>query len=906
MSKYEYTTEERHGIPAGVKLTDMMKQYVEAKSRHPEALLFFRMGDFYEMFFQDAELGGLHLGLTVTSRNKDSTVSEPMSGFPHHQINTYLNRALEAGFKVAVCEQLTDPKESKGIVERGITQVVTPGVILEGDSLQERSHHFLVSIYPQNLSINDPDELEGAELYGISALDVSSGMFQTTEVMGLGALRCELGRLDPREILIPEEAIAIAKVIKLRFPQITLSRCPLSAYDERQAERLIQRLHTEDGAGALESLREFGFAVSALPLKASGAAVAYVLETQRAFPESVRCLNPYLIQDSLILDETASQNLELFRTLIGRKKKGSLLGLLDRAMSSMGARRIKRWLTYPLINPDHINARLDVVEALRSSPSLRAEIRAKLKGMFDLERLNTKASLGKAGPKELAHIRDSLALLPDLKALIGDLPALAKIQTRLKLFPELNDMLTQALVDDPPNSLREGGFIREGFNEDLDELNKLSGEGRNWIINLEHREREETGISSLKVRHNKVFGYYIEVSKSNLRLVPERYVRRQTLSNAERYYTPELKEFEDKVVNAEARRQDLELDVFNIIREQVQRYATQLSAVSEVISDLDAFCALAELAHLNGYCRPTVNDSDRIEIKGGRHPVVEAAVGRERFIPNDVILDDRQRLLMITGPNMAGKSTVMRQVALITVMAQMGSFVPATEAHLGVVDRVFTRVGAADDLASGRSTFMVEMSETATILTEASSRSLVILDEIGRGTSTYDGVSIAWSVAEFIHDHIRAKALFATHYHELTEMAEIRPSVKNYTVAVTHQGEEIVFLHQLIEGGANKSYGIQVAQLAGLPTTVIERAKSVLEVLEEQDGGQKPSPRGKDKTMLSKKGGEAARQLSLFSPPPIPAVGSEVERMIKAADLNQMTPMQALNFLGALADKVRR
>lgn len=904
MAKYEYTKEEKHGIPAGVKLTDMMRQYIDAKFRHPEALLFFRMGDFYEMFFQDAELGGQYLGLTVTSRNKDSAVSEPMSGFPHHQLNTYLNRALNAGFKVSICEQLSDPKESKGIVKRGITQVVTPGVILEGDTLQERSNHFLVSVYPQNLSVSEIKTLEGAELYGIAAIDVSSGMFQTTEVMGLGALRCELGRLDPREILLPEEADALAAIIAKRFSHLTISRCPLFAYDERQAERLIQRLVTDEGIPALESVREFGFGVSALPLKASGAAVAYVLETQRAFPDSVRCLNPYFMQDSLILDETAAQNLELFRTLIGRKKKGSLLGLLDRATSSMGARRIKRWLTYPLINPQSINVRLDVVEALKDAPTLRADIRQSLKRMFDLERLNTKASLGKAGPKELAHIRDSLNLLPDLKALIGDHPALHVIQARLQLFPELSDMLACALVDDPPNILRDGGFIRLGFNHDLDDLIKLSTDSRDWIINLEQREREETGINSLKVRHNKVFGYYIEVSKSNLRLVPERYVRRQTLANAERYYTPELKEFEDKVVNAEARKLDLELDIFTVLRELVQRYATQLSTVSEVIADLDAFCALAEVAHLNGYCRPVVHDHDRINIIKGRHPVVEAAVGRERFIPNDIKLDEAQRLLMITGPNMAGKSTVMRQVALISVMAQMGSFVPASSADLGIVDRIFTRVGAADDLASGRSTFMVEMSETATILNEASSRSLVILDEIGRGTSTYDGVSIAWSVAEFIHDHVRAKALFATHYHELTEMAEMRSTVKNYTIAVTHKGEDIVFLHQLIEGGASKSYGIQVAQLAGLPSTVIDRAKSVLNVLEEQTT-ERPSPTKRDPKILSKKGGETARQLSLFSPPPIPAVGSEVERMIKAADLNQMTPMQALNFLNSLAEKVR-
>lgn len=906
MPKYEYTKEAKNGIPAGVKLTDMMRQYIDAKSKHPDALLFFRMGDFYEMFFEDAEQGGRHLGLTVTSRNKDAAISEPMSGFPHHQLNTYLNRALSAGFKVSVCEQLSDPSTSKGVVERGIVQVVTPGVVLDGDSLQERSNHYLVSVYPQNLSATSPDELTGGELYGIAAIDVSSGVFITTEVMGYGALRCELSRLDPRELLLPEEAALTARQLKQRFQQVTLSPCPLSAFDERQAERLLQRLVTEEGEPSVPAVREFGYGVSALPIKAAGAAVAYVIETQRAFPESVRCLTPYFMQDSLILDDTASQNLELFRTLIGRKKRGSLLGLLDRATSSMGARRIKRWLTYPLINPDAINTRLDIVQALTERPTLRADLRATLKGMFDLERLNTRASLGKAGPKELAHIRDSLLLLPDLKMLLDDHPALSSLQRRLQLFPELTDTLTLALIDDPPSVLKEGNFIRDGFNEDLDHLVRLSTDGRTWIINLEQQERDETGISSLKVRHNKVFGYYIEVSKANLQHVPERYIRRQTLANAERYYTPELKEFEDKVVNAEARRIELELELFHLLRAQVQRFATQLSIVSEVIADLDAFCALAEVAHINGYCRPVVHDQGQLIIRRGRHPVVEASVGRERFIPNDVSLDQEHRLLMITGPNMAGKSTIMRQVALITVMAQMGSFVPAESAEIGVVDRVFTRVGAADDLASGRSTFMVEMSETSTILEEATERSLVILDEIGRGTSTYDGVSIAWSVAEYLHDHLRAKTLFATHYHELTELAEMRLGVHNFTIDVAHQDDEIVFLHQLIAGTASGSYGIQVAQLAGLPPAVVQRAKSVLSTLEEQRGDESPSPTGRRATTVSSQGGQSARQLSLFSPPPIPAVSSEVERMLKSADLNQMTPMQALNFLHSLSEKVRK
>jgi DNA mismatch repair protein MutS len=502
---------------------------------------------------------------------------------------------------------------------------------------------------------------------------------------------------------------------------------------------------------------------------------------------------------------------------------------------------------------------------------------------------------------------------------LSDRAPLAHLAPRLGDFSELTGLLTAALTDEPPAHVKEGNIIRQGFDADLDELLTLSRDGQSWLVELERREREHTSISTLKVRYNKVFGYYLEVSKANLHLVPEHYTRRQTLTNAERFITEELKEFEDKVLNAESRREIVEGELFSALRAEVGQYATALATASEAIADVDALCALAEVAHTHGYCRPVVDDSDSIEIKGGRHPVVELAVGRERFIPNDVSLDQRdKRLMIITGPNMAGKSTIMRQVALTSLMAQMGSFVPAESARLGVVDRIFTRVGAADDLASGRSTFMVEMSETATILSEATSRSLVILDEIGRGTSTFDGVSIAWAVAEFLHDHIGAKALFATHYHELTELAAQRSGVSNFTVAVSQSGERVRFSHQLIEGAASRSYGIQVAELAGLPSTVIERAKGVLEVLEESSSAEGGAPshqinlgelKGATRAKggrIKGKGGVDERQLSLFSPPPLPAASSEVERMLASADLNQMTPMQALNFLHALADKAKR
>jgi DNA mismatch repair protein MutS len=908
MSKYEYTQTAQFGIPAGVKLTPMMSQYVEAKSRYPEALLFFRMGDFYEMFFGDAENAGLHLGLTVTSRNKDAAVPEPMSGFPHHQLPNYLNKALEAGFKVAVCEQLSDPTLSK-LVERGITQVITPGLVLNSESLEERDEHFLVAVCPQGYAANTQGFL-GGELFGVAALDLTTGAFKTTEVMSLGALRCELTRLEPKELLIPSPATALSAALRARFPSVVIT--PLSEegfFSEPQSRRLLQRLKSASGAPSVESVCEHGFAVPTLPLTACGAAVAYVIDTQRAFPDSVHQLNPYRMHESLVLDETASQNLELHRTLIGKRKRGSLLGVLDRASTPMGARRLRRWMSYPLLNPDAINARLDAVERLKGDATLRIALREQLKQVSDLERLNTRAAMSKSSPRELAHIRDTLSRLPDLCALLSADPTLAPLAARVGTFPHLSDMLRSALTDEPPNNLKDGGVIREGFDEQLDELNLLARDGQDWLVELERRERERTGINTLKVRYNSVFGYYIELTKATLHLTPPHYIRRQTLAGVERFFTHELKEFEDKVLNANVRREQLEAELFKGLRDEVARHAGQLSACAEAIADLDALWSLAEVAHANGYCRPTVDDSRALEIIGGRHPVVEQAVGRESFIPNDVTLNsDEQRLMIITGPNMAGKSTVMRQVALITLMAQMGSFVPAASARVGVVDRIFTRVGAADDLASGRSTFMVEMSETATILQEATQQSLVILDEIGRGTSTFDGVSIAWAVAEHLHDHTCARTLFATHYHELTDLATQRQGAKNFTVAVSQSNDKVIFSHHLVPGAASRSYGIQVAELAGLPREVIARAQSVLKVLEASPQGHAHTPLsgGQGAGRVSARGDQNERQLELFSPPPLPAASSEVERMLKSADLNQMTPMQALTFLHTLADKARR
>ncbi|MBM4291464.1 MAG: DNA mismatch repair protein MutS [Deltaproteobacteria bacterium] len=885
----------------------MMTQYVEAKARYPEALLFFRMGDFYEMFFGDAENAGLHLGLTVTSRNKDAAVPEPMSGFPHHQLPSYLNKALEAGFKVAVCDQLSDPTTSK-LVERGVTQVITPGVVLDGESLQERDEHFLVAVCPQGYAAN-AQGFVGGELFGLAALDVSTGAFKATEVLSLGALRCELARLEPKELLLPAPATALASALRARFPAVALTALREEGFfDEAQARRLLQRLKSATGAPAAEALGGYGFALPALPTCAAGAAVAYVIDTQRAFPESVHQLNPYRMHESLVLDETASQNLELHRTLIGKRKRGSLLGVLDRASTPMGARRLKRWMSYPLLNPDAINARLDAVERLKGDATLRLALREQLKQVSDLERLNTRAALGKSSPRELAQIRDTLARLPDLCALLTPHPTLAPLAARVGAFPDLSALLTSALTEEPPQSVKDGGVIRPGFDEQLDELNALASDGQDWLVELERRERERTGINTLKVRYNSVFGYYIELTKANLHLAPSHYLRRQTLANAERFITEELKEFEDKVLNAAVRREQIEADLFKRLRDEVAAHAGRLAASAEAVADLDALWSLAEVAHAHGYCRPAVDDGRALEIVGGRHPVVEQAVGRESFIPNDVYLDaDGQRLMIITGPNMAGKSTVMRQVALITLMAQMGSFVPAAAARVGVVDRIFTRVGAADDLASGRSTFMVEMSETATILQEATAQSLVILDEIGRGTSTFDGVSIAWAVAEHLHDAIGARALFATHYHELTALADDRAGAKNFTVAVSQDSGKVVFSHLLTPGAASRSYGIQVAELAGLPKRVIERAQAVLRTLEEGDHhpAAPRGARGAKRERVAARGDQDERQLSLFSPP-LPAASSEVERVLRSVDLDQLSPLNALQLLHALAEKARR
>ncbi len=895
MPQVEVTSEARHGIPAGIKLTPMMKQYVAAKARYPEALLFFRMGDFYEMFFEDAELGGRYLDLTVTSRDKESSVPAPMSGFPHHQISNYLSRALEAGLKVAVCEQLEDPASARGIVQRGITRVVTPGVVLDSESLDARANNYLVAIVPQD---------HAGKVFAVASLDFSTGEFRATEVVGQSGLRCEVSRLEPREILLGPNAHLAESALAERVERVAVSKPDQAHFERQQAEAILQKLVGPNGRQACQSLLDFGFIHGAGVIEAAGALAAYVTETQQKFPEHTRMLVPYRVNETLILDETAKANLELFKTLIDGRKRGSLLGILDHAGTGMGGRRLRKWMAYPLVDPGAINARLDAVEWLTFQPAERARLRAALQSMYDMERLNGRIASGTAGPRDLWFLKTSLDKIPTLKDGLNEVSALVGLNERIDPLSDICDLVASALNDDPPPVVKDGGVMRSGFNAELDELVTLSTSSKDYILALEQREREETGIANLKVRYNRVFGYFIEVRRSQSNLVPEHYIRKQTLTNAERYFTDELKTFEERALTAEARRVALEHELFQGLRETVGANAGRIGETAGALADLDALCALAEVAHRSNYCRPAVDDGDVIELVDARHPVVEDAVGREDFVPNSIRLDrDEQNLIILTGPNMAGKSTIMRQVALNVLMAQMGSFVPARSAHIGVVDRIFTRVGAADDLASGRSTFMVEMHETSVILREATARSLLILDEIGRGTSTFDGVSIAWAVAEYLHDVLGAKTLFATHYHELAEMAELKPRVRNYTIAVKEWNEQVVFLRQLVEGSANRSYGIQVARLAGLPNVVIERAKGVLNVLQGMDVDAEGSHRliGGQSVDLA----EHNLQMNLFSPPPVPAAPSIIEQQVRAANIEQMSPLQALNFLNALKARLK-
>ncbi len=859
----------------------MLRQYAELKEQVPDALLLFRMGDFYEMFFEDAELAASLLDLTLTARDKLEDSSIPMAGVPHHAVRGYVRRLISAGHKVALADQIEDPRTARGIVKRAITEVVTPGLVTEPENLDARAANYLAAF-----------TAPGAGGMGLAFIDISTGEFACTDLADLPSLEAELHRLAPSEVLFldaaEEQLGALQSSLDTRWAPL-----PDQAFvaDSAQVE-LCELLGVAD-------LRGFGVEESSLGVCAAGAILYYLRASKVASLGHVQRLRPYSQDSFMVLDQTTRRNLELFRTMADGSRRGSLIGLLDRAATAMGSRRLRQWIGAPLLDPGLIETRLRAVELLHGSAELREALRDRLAMVHDIERLNGKVMSGRATPRDLKALSDSLQQVPAIDMLLDrsdarELPVFA-------LLPDLEDLradIAAVLTEEPPHSISDGGIVRRGYHPELDELIDLSREGKGALVRLESEERSRTGISSLKVRYNRVFGYFIEVTKANLAAVPAHYVRKQTLANSERYLTDELKQFEAKVLGAEERRCSLEMELFQQLRSRVAERAQSLAALAERLSSIDAVYSLAEVALRNGYIKPLVDDSRTLRLDESRHPVIEQMKLSERFVPNDVLLEpEASQLLVISGPNMAGKSTVMRQVALITLMAQAGSFVPARAAHVGVVDRIFTRVGASDNIARGQSTFMVEMSETAAILHHASDRSLAILDEIGRGTSTYDGLSIAWAVVEYVADVLRCRTMFATHYHELSELAQTRPQVRNYNITVSEIGGKVIFLRRLREGGASRSYGIQVARLAGLPDGVLARAREVLATLEAGERDSMDSPR------LARTPGDPLPregQLALFGDR-----GSLLQEELLGLDLDRLSPLEALNLLADLQARAR-
>ena len=813
--------------------TPMMRQYLELKAQVPDAILLYRMGDFYELFLDDARVGAEIMELTLTSRNKNDPDPVPMCGVPHHALEGYLGKLLEAGKKVAIAEQTEDPavarKLGRTVVKRELVRVVSPGLPLDADGLEAREPCYLAAA-------------SGTGPVGVAFLDISTGDLRVTELPDIEAAGAELARLEARELLLdPDVAEALPPGLA-RLPRTVAEPAWFDVAAARQT--LCQALGVADLSG-------FGAEGLGPGLGAAGALVSYARDTAKVDLHHLRALRPYSVGGHMVLDEATRRNLEITRPLRGSGRKGTLLGLLDRSATPMGGRLLRDWLGFPLVEVAGIQRRLDAVEALLDG-ALRQGTRDRLKAVADLERLAGKTAQGTANARDLVALAGSLDALPEVVALLDGVPALSQELPR-DLLTDVAKDIEHWLIDEPPIGITEGGLMRRGVHEWLDQLTDMAREGKGAIAKMETRERERTGINSLKIKHNRVFGYFIEITQANLDRVPADWFRKQTLANCERFITPELKEFEENVLGADDKRRALEYELFCELRTRVAAHVGRLQALARAVAWLDAVGALAEVAVFQRYVRPVVDNSGDLEIIGGRHPVVESMGLDERFVPNDIVLDADQRLVILTGPNMAGKSTVMRQAAIIALMAQIGSFVPAERARVGLCDRVVVRVGASDDLAHGRSTFMVEMAETALILNQATSRSLILLDEIGRGTSTYDGLAIAWAVAEDAHDRLRARTIFATHYHELISLGHELPRAVNRHIAVSDLGEQIVFLRALREGGASKSYGIQCARLAGLPGHVIERARALLTDLERKPRATAPT-----------------RQLSLFGGPPGP------------------------------------
>ena len=877
------------------ELTPMMKQYMQTKEEYKDCILFYRLGDFYEMFFDDALTASKELEITLTGKNCGLEERAPMCGIPYHAVDSYLNRLVSKGYKVAICEQVEDPKTAKGIVKREVIRVVTPGTNLDTQGLDETKNNYIMCIVYM------------ADRYGLSVADVTTGEYLVTELDSQTKLMDELYKFMPSEIVCNEAFYMSGLDLDDLKNRLHMAIYSLEAwyFDDALCRETLQE-HFK-----VASLEGIGLSDCECGMIASGALLKYLEETQKNSLSHMSRLTRYATGNYMVLDSATRRYLELVETLREKQKRGSLLWVLDKTKTAMGARTLRKYVEQPLIDKESIVKRLDAVAELKDNAICREEIREYLNPVYDLERLVGKITYQSANPRDLIAFQSSLSMLPSVKCILKDMESdlLKEIYEELDPLEELCDLVGRAIQEEPPLAMKEGGIIKDGYNEEVDRLRKAKSEGKNWLADLETKEREKTGIKNLRIRYNKVFGYYLEVTNSFKDLVPDYYTRKQTLANAERYIIPELKELEDTILGAEDKLCALEYELYCEVRNTIAAELTRIQRTAKAVAKLDVIASLALVAERNNYVRPKINEKGVIDIRDGRHPVVEKMIPNDMFIANDTYLDDKkQRISIITGPNMAGKSTYMRQAALIVLMAQLGSFVPASSANIGLVDRIFTRVGASDDLASGQSTFMVEMNEVANILRNATSKSLLILDEIGRGTSTFDGLSIAWAVVEYISNSklLGAKTLFATHYHELTELEGKISNVNNYCIAVKEKGDDIVFLRKIVKGGADKSYGIQVAKLAGVPDPVINRAKEIVEELVTADITGKVKDiavQGSEtKKKTQKKLDEVdLTQFSLFDT----VKDDDVLNELKELDISHMTPMDAMNKLYQLQNKLR-
>lgn len=876
--------------------TPMMQQYLKMKEDYQDCILFYRLGDFYEMFFEDAIKASEELELTLTGKNCGLKERAPMCGVPYHSVEGYLNKLVEKGYKVAICEQVEDPKQTRGIVKREVIRIVTPGTNTNMQALDESKNNYIMSVAYLN------------ERYGLSAADVTTGDYYVTEMETEQKLLDELNKFAPSEIICNEAFYMSGIDIEALHMQFNSRIASLEAWyfaDETVTDTLLAHFK-------VNSLEGLGLKDYPCGTVAAGALLKYLYETQKNSLEHMSAIHPYTTGMFMVIDSSTRRNLELVETMREKQKRGSLLWVLDRTKTAMGARMLRSYVEQPLIEKSSIEQRFDAIAQLNANVIDREEIREYLRSIHDLERLITRVTYQTANPRDLISLRNSIKMIAPVKKILHDFDCalLGTVQNDLDDLQDIYDLIKHSIEEEAPVSVREGGILKNGFTEEIDQLREARTNGKTWLADVEKREREQTGIKNLKIKYNKIFGYYLEVTNSYKNMVPEHYVRRQTLANAERYITPELKELEDMILGAEDKLVAMEYEIFCEIRKKIASEVVRIQKTAKAVATLDVLASLATVAEENHYCRPKLNTSGTIDIREGRHPVVEKMIPHDMFITNDTYLDNgSRRISIITGPNMAGKSTYMRQTALIVILAQIGSFVPAKSADIGLTDRVFTRVGASDDLASGQSTFMVEMNEVANILRNATDKSLLILDEIGRGTSTFDGLSIAWAVVEHISNPklLGAKTLFATHYHELTELEGKLDNVNNYCIAVKEKGDDIVFLRKIVKGGADKSYGIQVAKLAGVPESVIARAKEIVEELSKNDITEitKNLTVHSVKNEKSKKKAKPSEmdleQISLFDTVKDDAIIEE----LRSVDVSRMTPLEAMNKLYELQNKVK-